>query len=414
MLDLTPDTSMLGHAQANFVGFWKRAQDLGETDCLVTDHPSWDIFQHELTHRIVGFALPQAPTWLNEGLAEFYQTLEIDWEGRALTIGRPPYLASPTEWPTAEELVTADAGTFYKVARTSGFYSAAWVMVDLLLRRHPKQLADYIEAMRKGEGSIEAWRAHLGGDWAAWDRELRGYLPDLDHRGLPIAERRPLPALTFPNPAWEKVLPDETVHLLWAELRNWDRPENGPKIEADLLEAARIAPESADVFFWRARYALARGQLKEAESFARRALAKSPGSELSRALLGEVLLTGEEKRHGGKSRLDEIRAILAPLRRSSSAEALGLISDYEAMGGDSDVALDFARRATLADRSCARCFDWLATLCSRTGHLAEAVAAGQRAVSLTPEQEVPTERLARLRKYRGALASSPGAAAPQR
>jgi hypothetical protein len=50
----------------------------------------------------------------------------------------------------------------------------------------------------------------------------------------------------------------------------------------------------------------------------------------------------------------------------------------------------------------------------RMGHLAEAVAAGQRAVSLTPEQEVPTERLARLRKYRAALASSPGAAAPQR
>ena len=46
------------------------------------------MFQHELTHRFVAFHFPGAPTWLNEGLAEFYET--ADFEGDPITLGRVP------------------------------------------------------------------------------------------------------------------------------------------------------------------------------------------------------------------------------------------------------------------------------------------------------------------------------------
>ena len=44
--------------------------------------------QHELTHLFVRYYYPQAPVWLNEGLARYLETLKV--EGGVATLGRPP------------------------------------------------------------------------------------------------------------------------------------------------------------------------------------------------------------------------------------------------------------------------------------------------------------------------------------
>jgi len=49
-------------------------------------------FQHELTHRLVFACFPSAPTWLNEGLAAFFETIQVD--AGTVTLGRPPFAVS--------------------------------------------------------------------------------------------------------------------------------------------------------------------------------------------------------------------------------------------------------------------------------------------------------------------------------
>src|SRR5262245_45139284 len=48
-------------------------------------------FQHELTHRFVHFYYPNAPQWLNEGLAQYFSTITVE-DGKAI-VGKPlPHL----------------------------------------------------------------------------------------------------------------------------------------------------------------------------------------------------------------------------------------------------------------------------------------------------------------------------------
>ena len=50
---------------------------------------------HEFSHYLLRDAFPAAPVWFNEGLAEYYSTLQITGGGRSAEIGRPhePHIA---------------------------------------------------------------------------------------------------------------------------------------------------------------------------------------------------------------------------------------------------------------------------------------------------------------------------------
>src|SRR5262249_10885640 len=45
------------------------------------------VLQHELSHLLIGYYYPQAGTWLNEGFAQYFETLVTE-DGTA-TLGRP-------------------------------------------------------------------------------------------------------------------------------------------------------------------------------------------------------------------------------------------------------------------------------------------------------------------------------------
>jgi hypothetical protein len=51
---------------------------------------SRQVFQHEVTHRLVVACFASVPTWLNEGLASFFETMFYTGDG--VTFGRPPYV----------------------------------------------------------------------------------------------------------------------------------------------------------------------------------------------------------------------------------------------------------------------------------------------------------------------------------
>lgn len=256
LVDNAPEISMLGNNRMEVLGFFGSGKDAEHTPMIVMYLYDWRMPQHELVHWLMSLDLPRpAPLWLNEGMARLYETLEIDYEARQVIVGRPPHVGPRKDWPSARELIDDGGAGFHHKTRGLDFYSAAWMMIYILRHDHAAAFTAYREALRRGQPAVDAWREHLGGDWDAWDRELREYRIDLSDRpNAPIAERSPLPALDFSEPTSRRTLSDAEVHLLWAQLRDWSTPASRARARADLDEAARLAPESPDVKRWRARF----------------------------------------------------------------------------------------------------------------------------------------------------------------
>src|SRR5262249_47446160 len=83
--------------------------------------------KHELTHRFVRFYYPQAPVWLNESLAKYYET--IPGERGFVVLGRDPERRAfgPTRWIGRTEKngprVTIFADSLTPLADLNGFHA---------------------------------------------------------------------------------------------------------------------------------------------------------------------------------------------------------------------------------------------------------------------------------------------------
>src|SRR5262245_43582547 len=71
--------------------------------------------QHELTHHFVVFYYPQAPLWLNEGLASYYATLAIE-EGYVILGRNDPARqrwVQSSKGPSVAEILATSAASVY-------------------------------------------------------------------------------------------------------------------------------------------------------------------------------------------------------------------------------------------------------------------------------------------------------------
>src|SRR6185503_3054 len=96
------------------------------------------VLYHEVLHHFVRHHLPEAPLWLNEGLAEFYSTLEVDhgeaWIGRQV-VDHVVRLQRGPRRPLADLLAIAtDAHSEDDdTIQESAFYAESWALVHYLL-----------------------------------------------------------------------------------------------------------------------------------------------------------------------------------------------------------------------------------------------------------------------------------------
>jgi hypothetical protein len=81
-------------------GFFIDRNDVGPYLVLGASETSQrsGIMKHELAHAVIADNLPRAPQWLNEGLAAYLETTELDEKSGAVTWGALPYLASYEQW----------------------------------------------------------------------------------------------------------------------------------------------------------------------------------------------------------------------------------------------------------------------------------------------------------------------------
>lgn len=139
------------------------------------------VAQHEFTHALLDAALPDAPLWLHEGLAEYFSTFRLDTDraraGSAL-LDHVETLHGNRLLPIVELFaVKRSSPAYHEVARGSMFYAESWALAHMLLHdadAGTSRLERVLVAARDGDFET-AFRREYGDEQALLLR-LKAYI----------------------------------------------------------------------------------------------------------------------------------------------------------------------------------------------------------------------------------------------
>jgi len=135
------------------------------------------VVKHELVHHLSHFIRPREPAWLAEGLAMYFETLELAADKQLVTVGRPPPgVAASLRSGGIMSVNQLRAGAAIHDSE-SGFYPSAWLLVHYLMNHRSEALRAYQNALADTANESEAWdEAFASLTPAELDGQLRGYL----------------------------------------------------------------------------------------------------------------------------------------------------------------------------------------------------------------------------------------------
>jgi hypothetical protein len=326
------------------------------------------VYQHELVHHLVSACMPQAPMWLNEGLATLLETAFV--EDGILNIGLPRFVIVKDPRPPTngfyrgvaimsvwrdylrpvDTLVHMSPKKFYSVESNISAvqynYASAWALVNFLELGAPDlhaRFAAFLGALT-GDKEVDAaalFAAHLGGAelQARLDRYLSaGSFPIVK---LPaVAPRRSAPVVR-PLSAGE-------AHLHWAWL--WSKAPDGAEASAHVQEhlaAARQDPAAAGAaHLLAAVLAKTNGDEDGAEREVEKGLVASPDHPgLLQAAVELKLFRGQDP--------SAPAARLRPLAKT--ADQMCAVAGATLVAGDAPAAAALAHRALAMKRTASLC-----------------------------------------------------------
>lgn len=178
-----------GETRKTVVGYFLRGDDANYVALSVgaDTKATFETIFHEYVHFIVGNNLGEAnvPPWFSEGLAEYYQTIEIESE-RKITLGavQKSHLALLQQ----NSLIPFDAFfnfDNYSLRRQTDdgaglFYAQAWALMHYLMHGNngarSAQLYKFVELATGGKSAKDAFREAFEIDYAAMEAELKKYV----------------------------------------------------------------------------------------------------------------------------------------------------------------------------------------------------------------------------------------------
>ncbi|MGE0592576.1 MAG: DUF1570 domain-containing protein [Vicinamibacterales bacterium] len=140
---------------------------------------------HEYTHFVMSSLYGRLPTWLNEGLAEYYEALEERDGGRTVILGRAPSvhldpLTNVSLIPLAQLLAVDQSSPLYNEGSRRGvFYAQSWALTHYLLlgsETRRAQFTAYLGLLGSGTPSVAAFAQAFGDDLGPLETELREYV----------------------------------------------------------------------------------------------------------------------------------------------------------------------------------------------------------------------------------------------
>lgn len=286
------------------------------------------VIHHEYVHMVLNHSAASLPQWFEEGLAEFYST--IDKRGENVVIGAPvenhirTLLLTP--WIDAAPFGAVNKRSpLYNERDTAGlFYAQSWAMVHMLNMSPPyrRVLPRFAELLEKGYPPALAFEEAFHVSWENAVADCKSYVQARRFTVAQVFHGADAPVEIEVSP-----LPDSDAALAQVELLlALGRDDPAEKIIAELRKSGSL--DSADGLLAQGLLALHRKKNKEAEDLLAQARAK--GSRRSEAWFESAMLARER----GAPR-EQVRELLHETvgRNPKHAEAQFLLGLMESQDG---------------------------------------------------------------------------------
>lgn len=373
---------------------------------------------HELTHDLFERNFGPAPTWLNEGRAEYYSTVQI--VGDRLELGRslPDMTLTDENSPFVgqfdgkemvaipissvvppSQLLTMGSADFYRFSDNlepdleeeltrTGRYLGAWAFVHLLLDGQNPYSQRYQVFLREvSESTVEqAWaRAFAGVEMSELDGYFRQYLTN----GKLALFTLPYTPHVVSDVALRPLTEGE-VHLLWAQLYAARLGGRDAKVAVDEVQQALNAASAADhelseAHHLRGLLAMFQERWDAAETAI--SVAERQDPESPRFLFSQLRV--QFAKRNGVMQPADVLALMPRFERlgrtAQSAPQLIIAAHYQQARGDSQAALGLAKRAVALSPIDPIILDSYATLLEGAGQWRDALEVQRHAVAFVSE-----------------------------
>ncbi len=169
-------------------GFFQPGQDVNYITLTTEARGALDPFNvifHEYTHLLVENSIEDAPTWFNEGLAEYYSTFEIS-NDQKVRLGAPianhVLLLRENRLLPLRTLFEVDHKSPYynESNKQSIFYAQTWALMHYLMlnknTERPKQLGEFVNLVAKKVPLEQAFTQSFNTTFDVMEKELRDYI----------------------------------------------------------------------------------------------------------------------------------------------------------------------------------------------------------------------------------------------
>lgn len=308
----------------------------------------FEVIFHEYEHFVVRNNLPNAPLWLNEGLAEYFSSFKTSDDSRKATLG----------YPIVRHIVTLREGhllpldTFLTVNTKSPhynengkvgiFYAESWALIHYLIlgnggKRLP-QLSKFIGGVGAGVSVEENFRQSFQADYKKIESELRSYL---DRFAFPVLNITFAKELDFAKEMQKAPMSDAEVQFYLGDLLF--RGGRFDEAESYFQKALKFDANFTSTKISLGNLRMSENKLPEAEQLFQSAIALDPANYLAHLNYARALRREERYEEAVKSYQQAIQ--LNP-RASQPQTELGYV--YLNMGKEEE-ALEAFKLAVRLD-----------------------------------------------------------------
>ena len=316
-------------------GYYQSGPERDFIAVLASGDDTTRIVSHEYVHVVLHHSSARIPRWFEEGMAEFYSTLQP--QGERMIIGRviPQHLATLARLPWLD---VAQMNEFSREAddMTGIFYAQSWALVHMLnlSPRWRDGLPKFATLMAEATPAQEAFDKAFGRSLKTAIDDLRLYLQD---RRLPVVATASKPADSFTAVANQ--VPESHADIVRAELLLAINRENDAEKLYQKLE--RAGESNVQVATGLGLLALSRRDYDGARRHLRRAI--DMGAADGRTFFEYAMLLRETQ----TGRDEVFRWLRRTIEVSPNfAEAHALLANAAQREGRLTDAIEHLRRAT--------------------------------------------------------------------
>jgi tetratricopeptide (TPR) repeat protein len=216
-----------GKTRDNVGGYFRRFPD-GNYIALTNEAGGGDpleVIFHEYEHFVVRNNLPNAPLWLNEGLAEYFSSFKTSDDYKKATLGYPKarHILTLREGhllPLETLLAVNSKSPHYNENGKVGiFYAESWALIHYLIlgnggKRLP-ELSKFISGVSAGTSLEENFRQSFQADYKKIESELRSYV---DRFAFPVLNITFAKELDFAKEMQKAPMTDAEVQFYLGDL----------------------------------------------------------------------------------------------------------------------------------------------------------------------------------------------------